>query len=56
LIADLEEEQKQIREAMSDSELFAKDPARATTLYERDAQIDVDLMAALERWEILSAS
>ena len=56
LIADLEEEQKQIREAMSDSALFAKDPARATTLYERDAQIDVDLMAALERWEILSAS
>jgi ATP-binding cassette subfamily F protein uup len=56
LIADLEEEQKQIREAMSDSELFAKDPARATALYERDAQIDVDLMAALERWEILSAS
>jgi ATP-binding cassette subfamily F protein uup len=56
LIAELEEEQKQIREAMSDSELFAKDPARATALYERDAQIDVDLMAALERWEILSAS
>jgi ATP-binding cassette subfamily F protein uup len=55
LIESLEQEQKQIRLALEDSSLFAKDPAKATTLYARDAEIDSELMSALERWETLSA-
>ncbi len=51
----LENEQKQIRLALEDSSLFAKDPAQATALFARDAEIDAALMAALERWEQLSA-
>jgi ATP-binding cassette subfamily F protein uup len=51
----LENEQKQIRVALEDSSLFAKDPAQATALFARDAEIDAALMAALERWEQLSA-
>ena len=47
---------RQIREAMADSSLFAKDPAKASALFERDAQIDEALLAALERWEVLSAA
>ena len=55
LIESLEKEQADIRLALEDSELFAKDPAKATALYARDAQIDADLLAALDRWEVLSA-
>jgi ATP-binding cassette subfamily F protein uup len=55
LIESLENEQKQIRLTLEDSSLFAKDPAKATALYARDGEIDAELMAALERWEILSA-
>jgi ATP-binding cassette subfamily F protein uup len=51
----LENEQKQIRLSLEDSSLFAKDPAQATALFARDAEIDAALMAALERWEQLSA-
>jgi ATP-binding cassette subfamily F protein uup len=39
---------------LQDSALFTQDPAKATALYARDAQIDAELMGALERWEILS--
>ena len=56
LIESLEKEQQEIREAMADSSLFAKDPAKATALFARDAQIDDALLAALERWEVLSAA
>jgi ATP-binding cassette subfamily F protein uup len=56
LIESLEKEQQEIREAMADSSLFAKDPAKASALFERDAQIDEALLAALERWEVLSAA
>jgi ATP-binding cassette subfamily F protein uup len=56
LIESLEKEQQDIREAMADSSLFAKDPAKATALFARDAQIDEALLAALERWEVLSAA
>ena len=55
LIESLENEQKQVRLTLEDSSLFAKDPAKATALYARDAEIDSELMAALERWETLSA-
>jgi ATP-binding cassette subfamily F protein uup len=56
LIEGLEKEQQQIREALADSSLFAKDPAKANAMFARDAQIDEALMTALERWEVLSAS
>ena len=55
LIESLEEEQKQVRKTLEDSTLFTKDPAQATSLYARDAEIDAQLMVALERWEELSA-
>jgi ATP-binding cassette subfamily F protein uup len=54
-IESLESEQKQVRLAVEDGSLFAKDPGKATELYARDAEIDSELMAALERWETLSA-
>jgi ATP-binding cassette subfamily F protein uup len=56
LIEGLEKEQQQIREALADSSLFAKDPAKANAMFARDAQIDEALLAALERWEVLSGS
>ena len=55
LLESLETEQKQIRLTLEDSSLFTKDPAAASALYARDAEIDSELMAALERWETLSA-
>ena len=54
LIESLENEQKQIRLTLEDSSLFATDPAKATALYARDAEIDTALMEALERWETLA--
>ncbi len=54
LIESLEKEQADIRKALLDSELFTRDPAKATALFARDAQIDTELLSALERWEILS--
>ena len=56
LIESLEKEQQDIRNALADSSLFAKDPAKAAALFARDAQIDEALLAALERWEALSAA
>jgi ABC transport system ATP-binding/permease protein len=52
-IAALEAEQKDIADALADGSLFAKDNARALALTARNAQIDDELMAALERWEDL---
>jgi ATP-binding cassette subfamily F protein uup len=51
----LEAEQKSITEALADGSLFAKDNARALALTSRAAQIDEELMSALERWETLGA-
>ena len=56
LIEALETEQKELRETLSDSQLFAADPGKATALFERDAQFEEDLLAALERWEVLSGA
>ncbi len=55
-IAALEAEQKEITEALADGSLYASDNARAVALSERSAQIDDELMAALERWEALGGS
>lgn len=53
-IAALEAEQQQIQQALADGALFATDNARAVALHQRDAQIDEELMQALERWTALS--
>ena len=50
----LEQEQKTVREQLNASDLYSKDPGLAQQLYQRDAQIEDELMQALERWEALS--
>ena len=52
-IAALEAEHKSIHEALADGSLYASDHARAVQMSERGAQIDDELMQALERWEAL---
>ncbi|MBI2748841.1 MAG: ATP-binding cassette domain-containing protein [Burkholderiales bacterium] len=56
LIAALEAEQKAIHDALLDGSLYASDNARALQLSNRNAQIDDELMAALERWEALGGT
>ncbi|HTH79012.1 MAG TPA: ATP-binding cassette domain-containing protein [Ramlibacter sp.] len=56
LIDALETEQKEIEGELADSSLFVSDPARATRLAERSAQIEEELLAALERWEALGST
>jgi ATP-binding cassette subfamily F protein uup len=51
----LEAEQAQLRATLADPEIYVSDARRATELHARDAQIEEELMAALERWETLSA-
>ncbi|MGB4361614.1 MAG: ATP-binding cassette domain-containing protein, partial [Rhodoferax sp.] len=55
LIAALEAEQKEIAELLADGSLYAIDNARALKLATRSAQIDEELMTALERWETLGS-
>ncbi len=55
LIAGLEAEQKEIADLLADGSLYAIDNARALKLATRSAQIDEELMTALERWETLGA-
>lgn len=54
LIDALEREQGQVRKELADGSLYAKDPQRAATLYQRDSAIEEELLAALTRWEELS--
>ncbi|MDO8280411.1 MAG: ATP-binding cassette domain-containing protein [Burkholderiaceae bacterium] len=54
-IAALEEEQMRIAAELADSSLYGRDPVRATELTTRHAQIDAELLQALERWETLGA-
>jgi len=54
LIEGLEKEQSEVQAALADSTLFAQEPAKAAALFARDAQIDTELVKALERWEALS--
>jgi ATP-binding cassette subfamily F protein uup len=51
----LEAEQKQIGERLASSELYTGEPQRVAELQARYAQIDDELMAALERWEALGS-
>jgi ATP-binding cassette subfamily F protein uup len=55
LIESLEQEQKQLHGELADGGLYGRDPARAALLSERSAQIDGELLAALERWEALGS-
>lgn len=54
-IAALEKEQADITATLADGSLYTSDAARAATLGQRNAHIDEQLLAALERWEMLSA-
>jgi ATP-binding cassette subfamily F protein uup len=55
VIEALEREQKAIHDELADGSLYVRDSARAATLAQRSAQIDDELMAALERWEALGS-
>ncbi len=52
-IAALEAEQREINDALADGSLYSIDNVRAMKLATRSAEIDDELMAALERWEEL---
>ena len=54
LIASLETEQKSIQDALADGTLYSSDGAKAAALHTREGEIENALMAALERWEVLS--
>ena len=51
----LEAEQKDLAALLASAELYAEDPVRAEAAQMRYAQIDDELLAALERWEALGA-
>jgi len=51
----LEAEQLALRQELSDGDLYTRDPGRATTLYQRDATLDEELLVAMARWEALSS-
>ena len=52
----LEAEQRTIGAQLEDPSLYTRDPQGAAGLSRRHAQIEEDLMSALERWEVLSRS
>ncbi|CAG2127722.1 ATP-binding cassette domain-containing protein [Cupriavidus plantarum] len=54
-IASLEDEQKTISTQLEDGSLYATDPARAAQLATRHDEIEMELLEALERWEVLEA-
>ena len=56
VIAALEAEQKEVSDLLADGSLYAIDNARALKLATRSAQIDDELLVALERWELLGAA
>jgi ATP-binding cassette subfamily F protein uup len=51
----LEKEQASARAQLADGSIYQRDPGLAQQLYKRDAEIDDVLLAAMERWEVLSA-
>ena len=52
----LEAEQKRLGELLADGSLYAREPARAAEVQARWAQIEEELMVALERWEALASA
>ena len=55
LIESLEQEQRSLNAELADGNLYSQDLARAGQLAARNVQIEAELMAALERWEILGS-
>jgi len=55
-IAALEAEQASISERLADTALYAADPGQLAPLHARYAQIDDELLAAMERWERLGGA
>ncbi len=51
----LEIEQKELATLLSSADFYADDPARVESAQMRVAQIDDELLQALERWELLGA-
>jgi ATP-binding cassette subfamily F protein uup len=51
----LEAEQAQIADTLAGSEIYVKEPQRVAALNARHAAIEAELMAALERWELLGS-
>ena len=56
LIASLEQEQAAIAGELADGSLYGRDANRASGLGARNAEIEDELLAALERWDRLGAS
>jgi ATP-binding cassette subfamily F protein uup len=56
LIEALEAEQTSIHAQLADGSLFVKDAQGASALAERSARIEEELLAALERWELLGST
>ena len=54
-LLDLNNQLEALRAELADGTLFGRDAPRATALCARDAAIDKELMAAMERWEALSS-
>ncbi len=54
-IASLESEQKDAAAKIEDGSIFVKDPAAGAALSERFEAIELELLEALERWEVLEA-
>lgn len=55
LIAKLEDEQKIITEKLADSNLYAEQPDEVSRLNQRYAEIDEQLLQALDKWEQIEA-
>ena len=55
LIAKLEDEQAALNIALSDPDFYKKTPAEARRLNTRIAEIEDELLAALERWEAIES-
>ncbi|CAD5370129.1 ABC transporter ATP-binding protein uup-1 [Rubrivivax sp. A210] len=51
----LEAEQSEIHTQLADGSLYGREPQRAATLGQRAEAIEGELMAALERWELLGS-
>jgi ABC transport system ATP-binding/permease protein len=51
----LEKEQVQARAQLADGSIYQRDAGLAQQLFKRDTEIDELLLAAMERWEVLSA-
>jgi ATP-binding cassette subfamily F protein uup len=55
LIASLEAEQTSITEKLADANLYKNGPEQANLLNARHAEIDEQLLEALEKWEVIEA-